>query len=48
MEINEGRVGNEGAADYREKIIDMVSQIDNLGTLEYIHKFIELFLEKWG
>lgn len=34
--------------DYKENIIRMVSSIQNRGTLEYLNRFIELFLEKWG
>lgn len=33
---------------YREMIIEMVNRIENTGTLEYLHTFIKLFLEKWG
>lgn len=33
---------------YRQKIIEMINKIDNLGTLEYLYTFIKLFLEKWG
>ena len=32
----------------REKIIEIVRQIENLGTLQYLYKFLELFFEKWG
>lgn len=34
--------------DYKENIIRMISNIQNRGTLEYLNRFIELFLEKWG
>lgn len=33
---------------YKEKIIEMVGEIENPGILEYLHTFIKLFLEKWG
>lgn len=33
---------------YKGKIIEMVEKIENVGTLEYLHTFIKLFLEKWG
>lgn len=33
---------------YREKIVSMVWRIEDVGTLQYLHRFIELFLEKWG
>lgn len=38
----------KGAEWYREKIVEMVNNIENLGTLQYLHRFLELFLEKWG
>ena len=34
--------------DCRENIIRMINGIQNRGTLEYLHRFLELFLEKWG
>lgn len=34
--------------DYKGKIIEMINKIENDGTLEYLHTFIRLFLEKWG
>lgn len=34
--------------DYKKEIIDMVQKINKLGTLEYLHTFIRLFLENWG
>ncbi len=34
--------------NYKENIIRMISGIQNRGTLEYLNRFIELFLEKWG
>lgn len=33
---------------YKDKIIEMVNKIEKVGTLEYLHRFLELFLEKWG
>jgi len=44
--VNE-KIGG-GVKWYREKIVEMVESIDNLGTLQYLHRFLELFLEKWG
>lgn len=38
----------KGIKWYRKKIVEMVESIDNLGTLQYLHRFLELFLEKWG
>lgn len=37
-----------GVKWYREKIVEMIDSIDNLGTLQYLHRFLELFMEKWG
>ena len=34
--------------DYREKIIEMIDEISNVGTLEYLYTFISLFINKWG
>ena len=34
--------------DYEKEIIQMIKEIENAGTLEYLHTFIKLFLEKWG
>lgn len=33
---------------YKREIVEMVEQIQKEGTLEYLHTFIKLFLEKWG
>lgn len=32
----------------REKIAEMIWKIKDVGTLQYLHRFLELFLEKWG
>jgi hypothetical protein len=34
--------------DYRTELIEMIKNIPDNGTLEYLHTFIKLFLEKWG
>ena len=34
--------------DYKTKMIKMIEDVNNDGTLEYLHTFIKLFLEKWG
>ena len=34
--------------DYRANIIRMINGIEKPGILEYLNRFIELFLEKWG
>lgn len=44
--VNE-KIGG-GVNWYREKILEMIESIDNLGTLQYLHRFLELFMEKWG
>lgn len=33
---------------YKNRIIGMVEKIEKVGTLKYLYRFIELFLEKWG
>lgn len=33
---------------YKKEIIEMINGIKKTGTLEYLHTFIKLFLEKWG
>ena len=34
--------------DYKKEIIEMINGIKKTGTLEYLHTFIKLFLERWG
>lgn len=38
----------EEKEEYKKKITELVEKIENPGILEYLHTFIELFLEKWG
>ena len=33
---------------YISEITEMISKINDAGTLEYLHTFIKLFLKKWG
>lgn len=33
---------------YREKIIQRINSIQNVGVLEYLDRFLELFIKKWG
>lgn len=33
---------------YKKRICEMINRIENAGTLEYLHTFISLFVEKWG
>lgn len=35
-------------AAYRGKIIQRINSIQNVGVLEYLNRFLELFIEKWG
>lgn len=30
------------------QIFELIQKIENAGTLEYLHTFIKLFLERWG
>jgi hypothetical protein len=32
----------------KKEIIETVSKIKDAGTVEYLHAFIKLFLERWG
>lgn len=32
----------------RLQLIEMIDKIKDAGTIEYLHTFIKLFLEKWG
>lgn len=34
--------------EYINKIVVILNKINDAGTLEYLHTFIELFVEKWG
>ncbi|MEI3321236.1 MAG: hypothetical protein V8R90_12365 [Eubacterium sp.] len=42
------KTANEEIAAEQQLIVNMICEIQNIGTLEYIHTFIKLFLEKWG
>lgn len=45
----ENKKTNDECIDREQKlIIEMIYKVDNIGTLEYLHTFIKLFLEKWG
>lgn len=37
-----------GVKWYKEKIVEMINNVEDLGTLQYLHRFLELFLEEWG
>lgn len=34
--------------EQRKELLDIISEIKDAGTIEYLHTFIKLFLEKWG
>ena len=38
----------EGVKWYREKIVEMVREIENLDYLEFIYNMMMAFKEKWG
>lgn len=42
--MDDGEVKNH----YISEITEMISKINDAGTLEYLHTFIKLFLKKWG
>lgn len=42
------KTANEEIKAEQQLIVNMIYEIQNIGTLEYIHTFIKLFLEKWG
>jgi hypothetical protein len=44
VNMDDGEVKNH----YISKITEMISKINDAGTLEYLHTFIKLFLKKWG
>lgn len=48
MDIRKDNLMQMTKESYREKIVEMIGQIEDIGTLQYLHRFIELFLEKWG
>lgn len=45
VRVSEYRVSSP---DYGELIIEMIGGVKDQGTLEYLHTFIKLFIEKWG
>ena len=44
VNMDDGEVKNH----YISEITEMISKINDAGTLEYLHTFIKLFLKKWG
>ena len=33
---------------YKQRIIDRINRVQDLGVLQYLDRFLELFVEKWG
>lgn len=33
---------------YRERIVELLEEVKDEGTLKYLYTFLTLFLEKWG
>lgn len=34
--------------DYRERIINRINRVQDMGVLQYLDRFLELFLKEWG
>ena len=32
----------------KEELLHIISDINDAGTIEYLHTFIKLFIERWG
>ena len=32
----------------KEELLHIISDINDAGTIEYLHTFIKLFMERWG
>ena len=39
---------NHANEEQKKELLDIISEIEDAGTIEYLHTFIKLFLEKWG
>lgn len=49
MEANKGLKDEREMQEFHKKtIIEMIEKTNHTGALEYLHRFIELYLEKWG
>lgn len=49
MEMNENLKDEREIQEFHKKtIVEMIENTNNAGALEYLHRFIELYLEKWG
>lgn len=33
---------------HKEKILKMLEEVNDVKTLQYLHRFVKLFLDKWG
>ena len=38
----------ECTKERKEELLHIISDINDAGTIEYLHTFIKLFMEKWG
>ena len=51
-----GAIYMDKGADYcvksteecKEELLHIISDINDAGTIEYLHTFIKLFIERWG
>ena len=34
--------------DHKKRIINRINRVQDLGVLEYLDRFLELFLKEWG
>ena len=38
----------ECTKERKEELLHIISDINDAGTIEYLHTFIKLFIERWG
>ena len=38
----------ECTKERKEELLHLISDINDAGTIEYLHTFIKLFIERWG
>ncbi len=46
--INETEILGGGVKWYREKIVEIINETEDLKYLEFIHKLLLSFKKKWG
>lgn len=47
--MNNTELETEGTMTvYKKRIIDRINQVQDLGVLQYLDRFLELFLKEWG